>query len=34
MPEPVTTITLAGIGMVAITEGIKFLYNQASELLK
>jgi hypothetical protein len=34
MPEPVTTITLAGIGMAAITEGIKFLYDQAGELLK
>jgi hypothetical protein len=33
MPEPVT-ITLAAIGMAAITEGIKFLYGQASELLK
>lgn len=34
MPEPITTITLAGIGMAAITEGIKFLYNQAGELIK
>jgi hypothetical protein len=34
MPEPVTTITLAAVGMAAITEGIKFLYGQASELLK
>jgi hypothetical protein len=34
MPEPVTTITLAAVGMAAITEGIKFLYDQASELLK
>jgi hypothetical protein len=33
MPEPVT-ITLAAVGMAAITEGIKFLYGQASELLK
>ena len=33
MPEPVT-ITLAAVGMMAITEGIKFLYGQASELLK
>jgi hypothetical protein len=34
MPDPITTITLAGIGMAAITEGIKFLYDQAGELLK
>src|SRR5271165_5141413 len=33
MPEPVT-ITLAAVGMAAVTEGIKFLYGQASELLK
>lgn len=33
MPEPVT-ITLAAVGMVGITEGIKFLYGQASELIK
>jgi hypothetical protein len=33
MPEPVT-ITLAAVGMAAISEGIKFLYGQASELLK
>jgi len=33
MPEPVT-ITLAAVGMAAITEGIKFLYDQAGELLK
>jgi hypothetical protein len=33
MPEPVT-ITLAAVGMAAITEGIKFLYGQASEFIK
>jgi hypothetical protein len=33
MPEPVT-ITLTAVGMATITEGIKFLYGQASELLK
>jgi hypothetical protein len=33
MPEPVT-ITFAAVGIAAITEGIKFLYGQASELLK
>jgi hypothetical protein len=31
MPDP---LTLAALGAVALTEGIKFLYNQASELLK
>lgn len=33
MPEPVT-ITLAAVGTVALTEGVKFLYGQAAELLK
>jgi hypothetical protein len=33
MAEPVT-ITLAAVGMTAITEGIKFLYAQAGELFK
>lgn len=33
MPEPVT-ITLAAVGMTAITEGVKFLYGQASELIR
>jgi hypothetical protein len=33
MPEPVT-LTAAAIGAVALTEGIKFLYGQAGELLK
>jgi hypothetical protein len=33
MPEPVT-ITLATVGMLAISEGIKFLYDQAIELLR
>jgi hypothetical protein len=33
MPEPVT-LTAASIGAVALTEGIKFLYGQAGELLK
>ena len=31
MPDP---ITLAAIGTLAVTEGVKFLYNQAGELLK
>lgn len=31
MPEP---ITLAALGSLALTEGIKFLYGQAGELLK
>jgi hypothetical protein len=31
MPDP---LTLTALGAVALTEGIKFLYNQASELLK
>lgn len=31
MPEP---ITLAVVGTIALTEGIKFLYNQAGEVLK
>jgi hypothetical protein len=31
MPDP---LTLSAIGAVAITEGIKFLYDQASEILK
>jgi hypothetical protein len=33
MPDPVT-LTAASIGAVALTEGIKFLYGQAGELLK
>jgi hypothetical protein len=33
MPDP-ASITLAAIGMAGITEGIKFLYGQASELIK
>jgi hypothetical protein len=33
MPEPVT-ISLAAVGTVALTEGVKFLYGQAAELLK
>ena len=33
MSDPVT-ITAAGVGMAAISEGIKFLYGQAAELLK
>jgi hypothetical protein len=31
MPDP---ITLAALGTIAVTEGVKFLYNQAGELLK
>jgi hypothetical protein len=34
MTEPVTTITLAAVGFEAIKEGIKFLYDQAGELIK
>ncbi len=33
MPGPVT-LSAAGIGAVALTEGIKFLYGQAGEILK
>lgn len=33
MPEPVT-ITLASVGGVVISEGIKFLYGQAADLLR
>ena len=33
MPDPVT-ISLASVGSAAITEGIKFLYGQAGDLLK
>ena len=32
MPEPVT-LTAAAIGAAALTEGIKFLYGQAGEIL-
>lgn len=31
MPDP---ITLAALGTIAVTEGVKFLYNQAGELIK
>src|SRR5690242_7268922 len=33
MPDP-TTLTAAGLGAVALQEGIKFLYGQAGEVLK
>ena len=31
MPDP---ITLAALGTIAVTEGVKFIYNQAGELIK
>src|SRR5262249_44434515 len=34
MPEPVSTLSLAALGATALTEGVKFLYAQAGELLK
>src|SRR5579871_3978519 len=34
MPEPLTTITAGVIGYEVVKEGIKFLFNQASECLK
>jgi hypothetical protein len=33
MPEPIT-LSLAAVGSVALTEGVKFLYQQAGEILK